>query len=266
MYEISGFTKRDTLLDFNRETALLEFDKILNLISKLDRYHPGFSDLSHPSAETTVRGQEIAEYLLTTDEPDPDILEEWDRLDSGFGGMPVRENREAVFNSIWKQNEDLNAEFGTRLLSITVRTNAERGVELTRNIDFDGSSPPLVRLSLPMTNSGDYWFQNASIMREMVVAMMDVWDFGWIVARPSMYQGMNKQLFADRVTFGWMGWTPDIFEFSDDAISLVQPFREGSFMLLQDQMMTLKKPDVEACNRAEAALLDQSALHLISDM
>ena len=95
---------------------------------------------------------------------------------------------------------------------------------------------------------------------------MDTWGFNWIVVRPSMYQGMNKQLFDDRVTFGWMGWTSKQFDYSGDALSRVEPFRDGTFMLLQDRMMNLQKPDVETCDRAEAALLDRGVLNLISEM
>ncbi|MEP1521715.1 hypothetical protein [Ascidiaceihabitans sp.] len=266
MYEISGFTKRTTTPGFNEETALFEFDKVLKLMTDLNRYHSGFNDLSHLSDQVKVRGEELAEYLLTTDEPDPGILEEWDRLEADTNRISLHENPRTVFNSIWKQNKDLNAEFGTKLLNITVKSNAERGVELTRSIDFDGNSPPLVKLSLPMSDSSDYWYQSASTTRELMFAMMEIWDFKWIVARPSMYQGMNKHLFSDRVTFGWMGWTSDQFSYSGDALSLVEPTRDGSFMLLQERMMTLKKPDVEACNQAESALLDQGVLSLISEI
>ncbi|WP_179379247.1 Imm52 family immunity protein [Jannaschia marina] len=93
--------------------------------------------------------------------------------------------------------------------------------------------------------------------------VMDIWNFDWIVAQPTMYIGLSRQLFPDRRSFGWMGWMPEHLAETGDALAAVESMRGGTFMLLQERMMNLKKPDIEACNRAEAHLLDHGVLKML---
>lgn len=134
MYEISGFTKTNSAFDFDKKIARIEFSKSLALLKNLSCYHAGFTDLSHLSDEGAHRGEELAEYLLSTDTPDPEILEEWEWLNSRSSQIKVNENAETVFESMWKPTETLNAEFGKRLLSITLKSSAVRGAELICDI------------------------------------------------------------------------------------------------------------------------------------
>ena len=70
-------------------------------------------------------------------------------------------------------------------------------------------------------------------------------------------------LFKDRQAFGWMGYTREVLTETGDALAQVAPMGKGTFMLLQESIMTLKRPDIERCNKAEAFLADRGLLPLV---
>ena len=60
-----------------------------------------------------------------------------------------------------------------------------------------------------------------------------------------------------------MGYTAEALSETGDVLARVEPMKGGTFMLLQKQIMTLRKTDLEACNNAEAFLADKGILPIL---
>ncbi len=210
--------------------------------------------------EAVAQGEALTERLLLQDEESAEDLAEIERLSSLPYTRFLFDDPESFLADMIEADRRWRAEYAGALLSMSFRTDGRRSGTIERVVDRSSRSFGSVILHMPMRDQEDFWYQDARIMKDMMFAMMDIWDFDWIVAQPQVYVGLQRNLFPDRRSFGWMGWMPELLAETGDALAAVEPVRGGTFMLLQERMMTLKKPDIEACNRAEAHLLDHGVL------
>ncbi|MBL3576373.1 immunity 52 family protein [Rhodovulum sulfidophilum] len=263
MYSINGFFKRSQNLAYDAITARAEYGRILTLASILKRYNSDFADFAFNNEDAQRRYAEIGDEILKTDEPSSDLLAELEILGSQKT-IPVEGNEDQHFKTIWETNQSINSKYGSRLLFIELKGHQTYAAKIQVTIDFQSARFGGVEINLPMKGDTDFWYQHWTTMRDIMFAAMEIWEFDWIVAQPTMYVGLQKNLFVDRRSFGWMGWTPqDLPRGVNSALARMEPHKSGTFMLLQERMMNMKAPDIEACNKAEAYLLDHGALALL---
>lgn len=263
MYQIQGLIKRRLDLAYSEETARAEHARVLNLLNRLEPYHVGFQNVEFVAEDVAYRLSEIGDALLTMDEPSSELLAELEEL-NGRTKVPLRGQEERHFAQVWSRNQAINEKHGSQLVTVKIAAEGARPAVLNVSVDYQSARLGSLRIDLPMQDQSDFWFQDWATMRDMMCTVLDIWNVEWIVAQPSMYLGMQRQLFPDRWSFGWMGWTPETLTETGEALAWLEPFRDGTYMLLQERMMTLKAQDVEACNKAEAHLVDYGILKTIS--
>ena len=199
--------------------------------------------------ETEARGEEITDAMI----------EQFDRM-AASGRVTISDNPDQLYSAIRLNAEELARKY-EKTLGIDIRTAEGRSPgQFTRTI-ADGIST--LSLTMYMSDKDDFWFADLSIMRSMLSEIVSIWDPTWAVATPAMYLGRSGMLFKDRQAFGWMGYTREVLTETGDALAQVAPMGKGTFMLLQESIMTLKRPDIERCNKAEAFLADRGLLPLV---
>ncbi|MBL3576374.1 immunity 52 family protein [Rhodovulum sulfidophilum] len=214
--------------------------------------------------ELSARGQALADQMLLQDEPSEEDLAELDRLSASPNTTFLFDEPKNFLNSMIAAHQRKTVDDPEAPISLSVRTDGTYEGEIERVVYCNGRDFGSVVLQMPMHDNTDFWYQNWTVMRDIMFAVMDIWKVDWIVAQPTMYVGLQKNLFHDRRSFGWMGWTPQpLTNSASTAIARSESYRGGTFMLLQERMMNMKPPDIETCNRAEAYLLDRGALALL---
>ncbi len=263
MYKLTGFTpgvQAESDADAIRE----EFGRILRLANHVRPLHPLFLRFGTMDKDAAARGRAIMDRLALQDEPSEDELAELDNLSASPNTRFLFDDPDGFLDNMTEAHRKKISDDPATPISISVRTDGPYEGKIQRTVYRTRRNFGSFALQMPMQDKTDFWYQDWRTMRDIMFAAMEIWTFDWIVAQPTMYTGLQKNLFPDRRSFGWMGWTPDILtDEPNDALAMVAPYNGGTFMLLQERMMNMKKPDIEACNKAEAYLLDRGILDVL---
>ncbi|OCX60828.1 Imm52 family immunity protein [Thioclava sp. SK-1] len=263
MYRIAGFTpgvRAASDIDAIRE----EFDRIIRLANHVRSLHPLFGRFGVMDTEISARGQALMDKMSLQDDQSAEDIAELDRLSAAPNTTFLFDAPENFLKSMITAHQRKTVDDPDAPISLSVRTDGTYEGEIERVVYCNGRDFGSITLQMPMHDNTDFWYQNWTVMRDIMFGVMDIWKVDWIVAQPTMYVGLQKNLFHDRRSFGWMGWTPqDLSRGANSALARMEPHKSGTFMLLQERMMTMKAPDIDACNKAEAYLLDRGALALL---
>lgn len=272
MYKLSGHTRNDT--DGMDPMLLLEqeVEKMRVLVERLKRYHPLIENVGFISDEAGDYAERMMERYANSDEGFPDeVMEELDRLGEWPGRILLLEQPKKVLSIVQKQSYNFIEKYDSPTVSARISTVESSGIsgELSRSVFWKSRNFGSVSFGFPMHHKNDVWFQDWHLVRGIMGIFMELWEFSWLTVAPSMYNSAAKYigggtpLFDSRASFGWMGYTSEILTDTGDALARVEPMRGGTFMLLQEKIMTLHKPDIEACNKAEAFLADRGILPVL---
>ena len=259
MYTIFARMAPDAQL-LNRDVFLeQEVARMRALGERLVSINPLFGTLGRTVPDMQRQIDEIVAEASVTDEGiTPELSEELSRM-AASGRVQLLEDT-AGFAAAAARQVDVLLEDGSDLMQIEARTaGGDPDGKLSRTVSPDGST---VSLTMPMTHEEDYWFTDRAAMQTMLGAVVTLWDPMWASVYPSMYVGAQHNLFPDREAFGWMGYTAEQVTETGRALASVTPMGRGTFLLLQDGVMTLQPEDIESANKAEAFLTDIGILPL----
>ncbi|MCE8469563.1 hypothetical protein LZ189_11015, partial [Rhodovulum sulfidophilum] len=188
--------------------------------------------------ELSARGQALADQMLLQDEPSEEDLAQLDRLSASPNTTFLFDEPESFLKSMIEAHQRKVADDPQTPIFLSVRTDGTYEGEIKRTVYRHGRSFGSLVLQMPMHDKTDFWYQHWTTMRDIMFAAMEIWEFDWIVAQPTMYVGLQKNLFVGRRSFGWMGWTPqDLPRDASSALARMEPLKGGTFMLLQERMM-----------------------------
>lgn len=263
MYQITGYTHDDSS-DADPSVILEhEVGKMHLLVDRLKHFHPRMRTFGIVSDDARRYATEaIKEFERTGKEPAPEIQAELDRLDAWPGYVTLLDQPDHILMHARRQNEAVIADPtnpGMLFIQLSAKGNGPSAT-LKRQVQWQDAHRGSLTLTLPMTDKHDLWFDDWHLVKEMLAVLLGIWDFSWLTVEPWAYSGRALRLFPNRAGFGWMGYTPATLSDPGDALALVEPLCGGTFMLLQKPIMTLREPEIEACNRAEAYLADRDML------
>ncbi len=262
MYRLAGFTP-GVQAESDANAISEEFGRMMRLANYVRPLHALFSRFGIMDKEAVARGRALMDKLALQDEQSEEDLAELDRLSASPNTTFLFDDPESFLDDMIAAHRRKVSDDPAAPISLSVRTDGAYEGAIQRTVYRNGRNFGSLVLQMPMRDKTDFWYQNWHTMRDIMFAAMDIWDVDWIVAQPTMYTGLQKNLFPDRRSFGWMGWMPDALTDPGDALAMVEPYRGGTFLLLQERMMNMKAPDIEACNKAEAYLLDRGMLGLL---
>lgn len=240
-----------------------ELDWLIPLCQDLSRQSALFNSLGMITQDTqSWIDQKVAEYETVDDGLPDDLIAEFDRLAEtdrvAIQDAPVAFAGMTLHNIIKMRNDGFDG------LIINANTAGLRiDAQLSRTLFDDPQATGVFALNLPRSAKDDLWFSNATVMEDLMITIMrHIPRVIWMAIYPTMYQGMQKNLFRDRQCFGWMGYTPQKLE-EKGPLHRIAPLGDGTFLQLKPDMMTLHAPDIALCHEAEAFLLDQGVLPLL---
>lgn len=257
MYKVLARLPVPSALPTAEEFVSQEVERMRSYAQRIGVHQAGFLSLGMSMPDVQSQIDEIVAHESITDRGIDDALSERLSCMVEEGTARLVDDPDAFATSALEAIRQLLDDGGT-IRSISARSDGGKpGSTLSRTVHPEAS---MVSLTMHMEHEEDYWFVEPRVMRQMLADMVAIWDPDWVSAFPSMYAGTARQLFPDRMSFGWMGYTRQKLESGYDVLARVEPLLEGTFLMLSETVMTMSDADISACNRAEAFLVDKGIL------
>lgn len=266
MYELEIITSNAS----NQEThtALPYLKQLSETISILSKYHKNFLTLG--LVDENIQDK-INDIVSNSEQDDNGLSEgqvnELDKM-ANKGHLRFLDDPTKCYETALYYIKKLDEKYKTGLFIIRLHgKNIHHNSNLSLLISQEGKVR--VKIDFPYEKGNENWFNNINLIRQLVSELAKLWVAQWLVFRPSMYFPSNPikgmaSLFHNREPFGWMAYTSKRLNKQSDTLALIEPMHQGTFMLLQSQMMTLRPEDVERVHQAEAFLTDYDILPILT--
>lgn len=263
MYSIVARLKNQPAVEDRDAYIVSAVALIAKLAKRLSAQNAHFADLGLILKDTqSYINAKVESYAAEDDGVPPEVIEEFDRL-SQSNRILLRDDPEMVAQMLQHSAAALQEQAGGDHLSLSVQSPkllASAKISLTRGMTQSTGS---LAITLPAEHEEDFWFDNLSMMKELIREITNLYPVSWLSIGPTLYgTSLAPSLFEDREAFGWLGYTDQPVATTGEALAEVTSVEGGSILVLKPNFMTLHAADIELCHKAEAHLVDLGVLPL----